>query len=230
VTDAPPPRTRRPAPSRGAAAVPLGPRGVAAAWDARYREAGYAFGTAPNDFLVAVADRLPPDGRVLSLGAGEGRNAVWLAARGHRVHAVDLSTVGLDKAERLAAARGVALTVERADVATFDFGRERWDAIVSIFCHLAPEVRGRVHAAVTEALRPGGVFVLEGYAASAAAATEPLAREPAERLLDLPTVRAELAGLYLPIARSVHRGVFEGRCHAGPRAVVQVLGRRRGPG
>jgi hypothetical protein len=47
-------------------------------WDERYAQAGYAYGTAPNDFLVAYAAQIPL-GRVLCLAEGQGRNAVWLA-------------------------------------------------------------------------------------------------------------------------------------------------------
>ena len=75
-------------------------------WERRYAEPGYAYGTEPNGFLVEVADRIPP-GPVLCLAEGEGRNAVWLAGRGHAVTAVDASAAGLAKAEALARARGV---------------------------------------------------------------------------------------------------------------------------
>jgi 2-polyprenyl-3-methyl-5-hydroxy-6-metoxy-1,4-benzoquinol methylase len=77
-------------------------------WDERYNSAEYAFGTEPNDFLVSAVDRLP-GGRILCLGEGEGRNAVWLAERGFDVTAVDASRVGLDKALRLAEDRRVTL-------------------------------------------------------------------------------------------------------------------------
>jgi len=66
-------------------------------WDERYSSAGYAYGTEPNGFLVATASRLPA-GRILCLGEGEGRNAVWLARQGYEVTAVDASRVGLQKA------------------------------------------------------------------------------------------------------------------------------------
>ena len=57
-------------------------------WDERYGQEGFAYGTEPNDFLVEVADRIPA-GPVLCLAEGEGRNAVFVAARGHEVLAVD---------------------------------------------------------------------------------------------------------------------------------------------
>ena len=48
-------------------------------WNERYGKPEYAFGTKPNDFLVLVASQIP-QGRVLCLGEGEGRNAVYLAS------------------------------------------------------------------------------------------------------------------------------------------------------
>jgi 2-polyprenyl-3-methyl-5-hydroxy-6-metoxy-1,4-benzoquinol methylase len=113
-------------------------------WDQRYGGEEYAYGTAPNEFLVAMAPRLPM-GRVLCLGEGEGRNAVWLAGRGYEVTAVDASRVGLEKAERLAAERGVTITTVHADLAKHDIDPDAWDGILSIFCHLPPALRADVH-------------------------------------------------------------------------------------
>ena len=65
-------------------------------WDERYGGDGFAYGTAPNRWLEAQVAALPAGGRVLCLGEGEGRNAVWLAEQGFTVDAVDGSPVGLD--------------------------------------------------------------------------------------------------------------------------------------
>src|SRR5690606_9959214 len=55
-------------------------------WDERYAEAGFVYGTEPNDFLARHATRhLPAGGRVLCLAEGEGRNAVYLARQGYDV-------------------------------------------------------------------------------------------------------------------------------------------------
>src|SRR3954463_9690297 len=92
--------------------------GGSAMWDERYSQPGFAYGTEPNEFLVAAAGRIPA-GPVLSLGEGEGRNAAYLAGLGHRVVAVDQSEVGLAKARRLAADRGLTIETVRADLAVF---------------------------------------------------------------------------------------------------------------
>jgi len=114
-------------------------------WNERYSAPEYVYGTEPNAFLVEAAPLIPP-GRVLALADGEGRNGVYLATRGHRVTSVDLSPVGLDKARRLAAERGVPIDTVVADLEDYVITPDSWQGIVSIFCHLPPPVRRRLYA------------------------------------------------------------------------------------
>lgn len=193
-------------------------------WDQRYAVDEYVYGTLPNDFLVSRVAALPR-GRVLCLGEGEGRNAVWLAQQGFEVHAVDASAVGLGKARRLAQARGVVVRTVVADLATHEAGAGGWDAIVSIFCHLPPAVRARVHGRIAHWLRPGGVFLLEAYTPdqlTLATGGPPTAG----LMMTLAGLRAELAGLVIEHGVETVRKVVEGRLHHGEGAVVQVLARR----
>src|SRR5690242_4919478 len=131
-------------------------------WDSRFSEPGYAYGSAPNDFLVQVAPRLPA-GPVLSLGEGEGRNGVYLAQLGHDVLAVDQSAVGLAKVERLAAERGVTIRTEVANLADFVIDPDRWAAILCFFVHMPPALRADVFRRAVRGLAPGGMFVLEAF-------------------------------------------------------------------
>lgn len=195
-------------------------------WDARYAEEGWAFGTEPNDFLREQAHHLAPGGRVLCLAEGEGRNAVWLAQQGFDVTGVDLASHGLDKAQRLAAERGVHLTTVVADLASFEFGSAAWDGIVSIFAHVPPEVRQRVHAQVLTALKPGGILLLEAYRPQQL--EHGTGGPPDEaRMLDLERLRPELGTLDWLLAREVERDVIEGRYHTGRASTVQLVARRR---
>lgn len=190
-------------------------------WDERYKGRDYAYGTVANDFLVSMADRLPGS-RALCLGEGEGRNAVWLAQRGFDVTAVDSSRVGLDKALRLAVERGVKVTAVHADLADYTIEPGAWDCIVSIFCHLPPALRRRVHSNVVAGLKPGGMFLLEAYTPaqlSLGTGGPPVL----EMMMDLVSLRDELTGLKFVHAAELERPVHEGACHNGPGAVVQVL-------
>lgn len=191
-------------------------------WDNRYSEAGFAYGTAPNDFLVSVAGRIPP-GRILSLAEGEGRNAVWLASRGFEVTGVDSSKVGLGKAMALAEERGVAVTLLHADLARFEIKPHTWDGILACYCHLPPEIRAPLFQAAVEGLKSGGVFVLEAFS-KGQLAYDSGGPKSLDMLMSLAELQAELAGLEFIHAMEIEREVREGSRHTGLAAVVQILG------
>lgn len=194
-------------------------------WDERYGAEAFAYGTEPNDFLVSVVEQLPPTGRVLCLAEGEGRNAVYLAGLGYEVHAVDASAVGLEKAQRLAQSRNVQIETRVADLADYVIEPGSWDAIVSIWCHVPPPVRERLHRQVEAGLRPGGVLVLEAYTPRQlefGTGGPPVA----EMMMTLESLRAELPGLDFRQAVETERDVVEGLYHTGRGAVVQLLALR----
>jgi len=193
-------------------------------WDTRFAEPGYAYGTEPNDFLAAVALEIP-DGPVLCLAEGQGRNAVHLASLGHPVTAVDRSAVGLARAAELARERGVPLTTIATDLADYPVEPDRWAAIVAIFAHVPSALRRRIHRQVERGLQPGGYYVLEAYTPRQLAFGTGGPRDP-DRLMTLAGLREELGALELVIGREVERDIREGRYHTGRSAVVQILARR----
>jgi SAM-dependent methyltransferase len=75
-------------------------------WDARYRDGAYEGRTHPTALLAEWLPRLPR-GRALDVACGTGRNALYLAANGYAVTAVDISEVALDRGRRAAAERGL---------------------------------------------------------------------------------------------------------------------------
>lgn len=194
-------------------------------WNERYADAFTAYGTAPNDWLREVADRIPK-GPVLCLAEGEGRNAVWLAERGHEVTGVDQSDVGLANAQRLAKERGVTLRTVAADLAEFDLGEAKWTGIVSIWAHTPPAIRVPLHAACVRALRPGGAFVLEAYSPKQLhrpGLGGPPTEEHLPMMMTVEGLTSELAGLRLERCAEVDRDIDEGKFHQGPSTTVQVL-------
>lgn len=196
-------------------------------WNDRYTEEAMPYGDLPNDFLVEIADRIPP-GPVLCLAEGQGRNAVWLAERGHAVTAMDWSPVGLARAEQLALERGVRLRTECADLRDFAIVPGAWSGIVSIWVHVPREIRATLHARCVAGLAPGGVMVIEAYGPDQLGRGTGGPDDPA-RFPTLADLRAELPGLDLEIAREVEREVHEGTYHHGRSAVVEVVGRKPRP-
>ncbi|MEA2980253.1 MAG: hypothetical protein QOF09_2076 [Alphaproteobacteria bacterium] len=133
-------------------------------WEARFAAPGYVFGTEPNAFLRSKADLLKPGQKALSIADGEGRNGVFLAERGLDVLAMDFSSTALAKARALAKERGVVIRTEQADLDTWRWPVEAFDAVVAIFFQFcAPALRTRVFDNIKRALKPGGLLLMEGY-------------------------------------------------------------------
>jgi SAM-dependent methyltransferase len=195
-------------------------------WNERYSEPGFAYGTEPNDFLVEVEPLFPRNARILSLAEGEGRNAVWLAQRGHRVVAVDGSSVGLLKAAALAAEKRVALTTVVADLADFAIDVDSFDVIVSVWAHVPPSLRKPLHARCSAGLTPHGVFVLEAYRPAQVTRTTGGPKDPL-MCMSRATLTDELVGLHLERCDEIVRVVREGEFHNGESDVVQCVARRR---
>ena len=84
-------------------------------WDARYRNGAYEGRTHPTALL---AEWLPllKRGRALDVACGAGRNALYLAANGFDVVALDISRVGLERGRGAAAERGLTVDWLYADL------------------------------------------------------------------------------------------------------------------
>jgi len=194
-------------------------------WDTRYESSEFVFGTNPNDFLKESTPKLAKGSVILCLGEGEGRNAVFLAKQGFSVTAVDMSIVGLQKASRLAQEHSVSINTQVADLAQFEFCENCWNGIISIFCHLPPEIRPHVYQKVVKALKPGGFFILEAYTPRQLAYKTGGPSNPA-MLYELEDLRTDLAGLEMIIAEEKIREIHEGSAHSGNASVVQILARK----
>ncbi|MCA9600710.1 MAG: class I SAM-dependent methyltransferase [Polyangiales bacterium] len=190
-------------------------------WNERFGREGYIYGTEPNEFLAESATRLAPKSRVLSLGEGEGRNGVYLASLGHSVLAVDGSTEGQRKAFALADKRGVALEYVVADLMNWT-PSSPLDAVVSIFCHLPSTTRHVVHRRAWEALRPGGLFVLEAYRPEQLS-LDTGGPKNADMLVTLEDLRGDLAGARELVAVEHRRNIVEGAGHSGIAEVVDAV-------
>ena len=193
-------------------------------WDERFDTSEYIYGTQPNDFLVSVADEIPPS-KVLCLADWEGRNGVYLASLGYEVTTVDQSAVGLAKAQKLAIAKQVTITTIQANLADFIIKPEAWDGIVSIYCHLPSALRNKVYQQVTRGLKPNGVFIFEGFSPQQLQYNTGGPKD-LDLLPTLATLQQELEPLDWEIGQEIERELLEGRYHNGKAAVIQMLGRK----
>lgn len=127
------------------------------AWDKTYLRKDYLFGKDPSDFLVKNVEQLPL-GPALDIATGEGRNAVYLAKKGFQVEGVDISVVGLRKAQKLAAENGVKLQTVNADLNKYKI-RTNYYSVILNFLYLQRNLFPQIKAG----LKKGGVVVFETH-------------------------------------------------------------------
>jgi tellurite methyltransferase len=135
-------------------------------YDTRYATPEYYWGTKPSALCLRVLDLLPPDQplRLLDVGCGEGRNAVFFARNGYEVIAFDSSPKGLEKTRLLAERTGVGVEVFQADVNEYR-PAGTFDVVFStgVLHYVPPEVRPEILRSYREATAPGGLNALSVF-------------------------------------------------------------------
>lgn len=125
----------------------LGYTGVVTDYDRRYDAQGYYWGLSPNSICYEIMKILPPirPYRVLDIGCGEGKDAVFLARCGYAVTAFDIAEQGIRKAKRLAEHNDVDVRFFRADLSDYRPDTE-YDIIFSsgVLHFLPPKQRREV--------------------------------------------------------------------------------------
>lgn len=139
-------------------------------WEARYRstqgENGQVWSGRVNAAVEHEVAELTP-GTALELGCGEGGDALWLAARGWRVTAVDISATALEVGAAEAERAGLADRIDwvHADLSTWHPSTE-FDLVTTAFLHSPVELpREAVLRRAASAVAPGGQLLVVGHGA-----------------------------------------------------------------
>jgi SAM-dependent methyltransferase len=174
-------------------------------WDRRYADSEFLWTVEANRFVIRELADLA-SGRALDLACGEGRNAVWLAQHGWHVTAVDFSSVGLDKARRLADARGVTVDWVLADLLDYQPEEGAYQLVLVAYLQIQPAERAAVLLKACSALTPGGEVLVVGH--DLANLSHGVGGPQDPTLLYTPAlIAAELPGLSISRAERVRRPV-----------------------
>lgn len=121
------------------------------------------FVNAPDENLVQYIEQdLVFPGRVLELGCGPGRNAIYLAEQGAQVDAVDLSEVALTWGRERAKVKDLIINFICKNIFDLDFEEGIYDMVYDSGCfhHIPPHRRLSYLELLYKALKPGGFFAL----------------------------------------------------------------------
>src|SRR5437763_770102 len=125
-------------------------------WNQRYRTKEGNYSGHPTPLVIDAATRMQP-GKALDLACGTGRNALWLAAHGWEVTAVDGSDVAIEILNAAASDQGLPIRCVRADLESgeYEIQPAAWDLVVMSY-YLQTEL----FQPAFEGLRPGGALVI----------------------------------------------------------------------
>ena len=192
-------------------------------WNERYSEPEFVYGTKPNSFLAENVNLLSSP--VLSIGEGEGRNAVFLATQGLQVHAVDGSKVGLSKAVQLANLNNVKIDTQVVNLESFIPQESVYNAIVSIFAHLPSMTQKKVYPLLLRSLKPGGIFMLEAYSENQRGRGTG-GPSDIDMLMTCTKIENEFSDLEPLLLQEIIRDIQEGKYHTGMASVIQFIGQK----
>ena len=198
-------------------------------WNARFSEPGYAYGEAPNVYLAAQLEGLPP-GTILFGAEGEGRNAVHAAHNGWTVSAFDISEAGRAKAQQLAEKNGVHLDYRVGELPELGFYEGQFDAVALIYAHFPPRVRTDYHRLLHTYLRPGGTIIFEGFGEQHLPYRE---RDPgvggpwdARLLFSAEELRRDFPGYSVKELQEQEIELHQGKYHNGVGSVLRFTGKK----
>jgi len=199
-------------------------------WEARWaqalREHGDRLAQRPPSARLTDAVAELPAGRALDAGCGHGAEALWLAARGWRVTAVDFSAAALAHARATAAALG-ADVAERVEWVAGDLGAwtpqpGAYDLVASLYVHVAGTVEGFVRR-LAGGVAPGGTLLLVGHRP-----VDPATGEPTPAAGQTQVAVADAVAALDPAAWELAVAEDRPRAAAGSGVDAVVRARRRG--
>ena len=211
-------------------------------WNKRYKK-GWAYGKLPNEFLVQIMQEhvtpyLPVGPlNVLCIADGQGRNGVYMASLGHKVTAIDVSSVGMRKAKLLAEQTLCCpelLTTIVCDVDTWvgENDDKKYDIIVDIFSSLNCGQNGELRKARMDKwdkmLQQDGWYINECFAPRHDIVRDGRASGPKQENLISCDMFKQDTREWLEIIMNceVEKRINEGKFHRGPCVVTQFVGRK----
>ncbi len=190
-------------------------------WNERYSSEDFVYGKEPNEFFKAEIDKLTP-GKLLLPCEGEGRNAVYAAKLKWTVDAFDQSEKGKEKCGLLARENNVQFNYTVADAVKIKLQENHYDMIALIFAHFPSGIRKQVHQKCIEALKPGGILLLEAFT-PLQLHNQSGGPKNMDMLYTADLLKGDFESLNINYLQELEINLSEGKHHSGKGSVVRLL-------
>lgn len=131
-------------------------------WNGKFSKADYFYGTKANEFLASNISLLKNHKKLLCLGEGEGRNAIFFAKNGFEVSAIDASNLGLEKLQNRAIEEKLDIKTVCMDLNDWTV-LEKYDVIVASYLHMFKNEREELFKKIENSLSSNGYFIGEFF-------------------------------------------------------------------
>lgn len=131
-------------------------------WNGKFSKVDYFYGTKANEFLASKIELIKNKKKLLCLGEGEGRNAIFFAKNGFEVSAIDASDVGLAKLELRSKEENLNVKTFCMDLNHWETS-EKYDVIVASYLHMFKDEREELFKKIEDSLNPNAYFIAEFF-------------------------------------------------------------------
>ena len=195
-------------------------------WNSKFSRDGFLYGIEPNSFIKENSHLIEKNSKVLCLGEGEGRNALFLAKQGVHVEALDASDIGLKKLQKRALDENCPVTIRHTLIENWQ-ALHKYDAIISSFMHLDKNEQKDMFIKAIGALKENGYFIAEFFSVDQ---INFLSGGPKDT--NLLYQLDELYKLFESLPCTIHKlsqeiiTLSEGQGHKGEASVIRVILKR----
>ena len=193
-------------------------------WNEKFLRDGYLYGKEPNAFLQVCYNNFKKSQRVLCLGEGEGRNAVFLASKGYEVAAIDASDVGLKKLEEFAKEQNISVKTRCLDLNEW-IPKKKYGAIVFSFLHLLSDEKQSLFKKIESSLKAKGFFIAEVFSKNQLNFDSGGPKD--ENLLySIDDFKDSFSHCIIHKLEEVEIELDEGKGHKGKASVIRIIAQR----
>ncbi|SHN88455.1 methyltransferase domain-containing protein [Desulfitobacterium chlororespirans] len=135
-------------------------------YEEEYKTQEYYWGIVPSKMCLRVLELIPPTTRLklLDIGCGEGKDAVFFARNGYDVTAFDISDAGIEKTKRLAGNAGIQVKVFKADILDYRLDTN-FDILFSsgVLHYVKPQLREEIFSNYKQFTNPNGLHIFNVF-------------------------------------------------------------------
>lgn len=193
-------------------------------WNEKFLRDGYLYGKEPNAFLKACYNNFKKSQRVLCLGEGEGRNAVYLAQKGYEVAAIDASDVGLQKLETFAKEQNVNVKTICQDLNEW-IPKKKYGAIIFSYLHLTSLEQQPLFEKIEDSLKAKGFFIAEVFSKNQLNFSSGGPKDE-DLLYSVNDFKDAFSHCIIHKLEEVEVELDEGKGHQGKASVIRIIAQR----